>query len=56
MNCNAGAVRVVANLMRDFRRINRAAGHIVGVFQRDQGRLRAVVDLCPNRPGDRFPA
>src|SRR5713101_1171030 len=35
--------------------IDRAAGHVAGIFQADKGRLRVVINLGPNRSLDLLP-
>ena len=49
MNRNPRVVRIAANLMRDVRGVNGPARHVVSVLERNQRRLRSVVDLRTNR-------
>src|SRR5262245_13166931 len=50
MNVNALLMRAVADLVGNSGGKHGAAGHVGGVLEADEARLRAVVDLRPNRP------
>src|SRR5262245_791545 len=52
---NSGFMGPVADFFCDLSRINCTASHVMGVFQRDQRRLGAVVDLFSNRRSNFVP-
>src|SRR5215475_3651283 len=55
MNFEFGVMSVRTDLVDLFRRIERAAGHIVRVFKANEGSLRVVVNPWPNHSFDFLP-